>query len=700
MADDYFAQESATKKGKDPVIPSPLKSRQREETVPAAQTDQTEPYAAAAQQEKYSAPKGTGGQSVWQPYNPWAYPKAQEDRPQALQFTDDPASQSWEPKGQTGKAGDSKSEAGYQYLPDQKKKKYEEYKTALSGIPMNGSGHSVYDEALLVAAMADGKEKKQRKEALLKKIKSYLEAQAGSEWEKMLDQIGAGAKRGDIMLIGEAVLNGILNGLGGGTPSDDGYDENTVYALLTGEARDANLLDVTWNSLTRGYNNARYGEESYAAMNGTANEKEKYQQILADDKYQFQTDNWLERGAAGVFEQLGQQVRQWTTPESLATANAAAIAAGIAGQAGPQVLAPEEIITMPSAFVVGLQAGSAAQALKIEAGHAYNEMIAAGISEKTAKKIAMAVGTVNAGLEMLQLDELLDAYRITKASGATKSFTKRILDELVDRGIDVAKETAQEVAQEGVTMLGVQTGSQIDKGESAYTWGEALERLGDTAKASAVNFGMMNLPAGVRNVVSANKTPTIGWDGREVAVEATGPSVTVDGKKYQLLGYDAKGSPVYEDARIVQEAASTKERQKDGLPNDDLRGNIHTDEGVIFGEPITNGVGAKSRNYPNVTNPITGEPVEFVVGSRPEYPRDHLLAGRGSKKPIRKIDQIVRDYGGTPEEWKHEKAFYWVYDEYGEERQVSIHWFEDAQGNRHEEFVKFYDGVMYRDEYE
>lgn len=145
--------------------------------------------------------------------------------------------------------------------------------------------------------------------------------------------------------------------------------------------------------------------------------------------------------------------------------------------------------------------------------------------------------------------------------------------------------------------------------------------------------------------------------------------------------------------------AARLEREK-GLTTGAGNGNLQSSNVAFYGEPVRLSVGAKSGSYPNVTNPFTGEPLQFVEGSRPEFPKDHLLAGKGSKKPIRKIAQLLDDYGGSPGEWKHEKAFYEVYDETGDIRQVSIHWFEAPDCGRHEEFVKLYNGKMYRDEYE
>ena len=47
--------------------------------------------------------------------------------------------------------------------------------------------------------------------------------------------------------------------------------------------RDATLKDLTINSLKQGYYNALYGSESFKAMMGSENEKQKYEDILAGE---------------------------------------------------------------------------------------------------------------------------------------------------------------------------------------------------------------------------------------------------------------------------------------------------------------------------------------------------------------------------------------------------------------------------------
>lgn len=266
------------------------------------------------------------------------------------------------------------------------------------------------------------------------------------------------------------------------------------------DSRKASLYDLTIGSAKRGYLNSRYGEELFDQMMGHENQADALAEKLGSDDYSFEAKSRLGQAVSGAAELIGQQVRQWTNPNTLAMAGTAAGMAALAGQAGPQVLLPEEIITVPGAFVAGTSVGSAKANLEIEAGHAYKEMLDSGISEPTAKAIAMAVGTGNAALELLQLDELFKSFKVLNKTGASDTLMQMVSNELKRRGLDVAKETAQEVAQEGVTIAGTQIGSKIDTGDWAYSAGEVAGRLGDTALSSALSFGLLNVPGGVHNV--------------------------------------------------------------------------------------------------------------------------------------------------------------------------------------------------------
>lgn len=298
----------------------------------------------------------------------------------------------------------------------------------------------------------------------------------------------------------------------------------------TEKPRKATLYDMTIGSIKRGYDNAVYGRELYKDMTGQENQADEYAQKMAGDEYNFEAGGFLSRALSGGMEFFGQQVRQWTDPLSVGLAGTAATGAAIAGQAGPQVLVPEEVITVPGAFLAGLQVGSTKANFEIEAGHAYKEMLDNGISEETASKIATGVGIGNAALEFVQLDELAKSFKILDKIGADDSIIGAVKRELTRRGVDIAKETAQEVAQEGVTIAGTQIGSKIDTGKWAYDSGDVLGRLGDTAASSALSFGALNVPGGAYNVYQQ----TSGKDTQN----AGGKSAEDIGATFQEMGDD------------------------------------------------------------------------------------------------------------------------------------------------------------------
>ena len=285
-------------------------------------------------------------------------------------------------------------------------------------------------------------------------------------------------------------------------------------AIADGGVRDATLKDYTVNAFKQGYYNSRLGEESYDAMMGSENEQQKYADILAGEDYQFAGGNAFEDAVAGAAQLLGQQARQLTNLRTLGSAATGGIAGfGVGtvmgGGLGSAITAPAGAIKGAAA---GFTAGSAASNFEIEAGLAYNEMIENGVSPETAKKVALAVGGVNAALELVQLDELTKSFKILKNNPATEGVADSLGKRLIDMGVDVSKsvgkETLQEVAQEGSTIAGVQAATKKDTGEWAYNTGEVVDRLADTAKSSALSFGVMNVPhiaVGTHNAVRTDR---------------------------------------------------------------------------------------------------------------------------------------------------------------------------------------------------
>ena len=356
--------------------------------------------------------------------------------------------------------------------------------------------------------------------------------------------------------------------------------QSEQQALIdSGEYRDASFLDYTWNALKQGWYNSMYGAESFHEMMGADNEKQKYEDILAGEDYKFIPSNGFEEAISGAANLLGQQARQWTHPRSLAAGGAAAAATAIAGQVGPQVLAPEEVITVPAAFMAGIAAGSTTSNFEIEAGFAYNEMLEQGISPETAKKVAVAVGGVNAALEMVQADELIKSFKVLKGSKATQGVASRIAQELLDRGIDVAKETAQEVAQEGATIAGTQIGSKIDKGEWAYSAGDVVDRLGDTAKSSALSFGVMNVPGGTYNTYNilrdqqnqqAQQTAPV----QQEAQVQNDPEAAIEEAAIELVRREeeqaARETEIAPQERVSREDVSVPNRSENVAPSSNL----------------------------------------------------------------------------------------------------------------------------------
>lgn len=124
---------------------------------------------------------------------------------------------------------------------------------------------------------------------------------------------------------------------------------------------------------------------------------------------------------------------------------------------------------------------------------------------------------------------------------------------------------------------------------------------------------------------------------------------------------------------------------------------VAADKNKIIAEEIGKSVGAKAKNY-DVFNPATGDILHLAEGTRITQPKNHIMAGNGRDRQIDCIDWLIDKYGGDAVKWTKEKGFGIVVDEYGELRNVELHWYQEPSVGKVEMKIKVRNGRWYLDD--
>lgn len=276
-----------------------------------------------------------------------------------------------------------------------------------------------------------------------------------------------------------------------------------------------------------------------------------------------------------------------------------------AGQLGPQIVLPEEAVTVPAGTMLGIKVGGGVAAAnrirQLEAGGMYLELLdmedefGRKIDPRIAKAAAHSVGVINGAIELAEWGIILSTFGIgTKifekaASKATAAlFAKGTLKQIAAKyalkyGTALSAEVMQEMAQESSNIVFGELAKAINnetKGTDIkkITREELLSRYYEVAAESLKGFPLLLAPgtiiSGVREVVTrppvAEKVapvaerpptpPTVPPKAPEIAVEpvrAEVPTLPTE-EQYQIRYYDISGIDKGMEGRTFDTEAEAK----------------------------------------------------------------------------------------------------------------------------------------------
>lgn len=253
-------------------------------------------------------------------------------------------------------------------------------------------------------------------------------------------------------------------------------------------------------------------------------------------------------------------------------ASGGALLALAGGQAGPQVLTPEEIITVPGAALAGWKVGQAygawTNAAKVEGGNLYLTLLKEGVEPKTAALWAEPAGYMIGAIELLQVGQIFNKFipggsRLVKKpimnliiksakKGAPVGALKKFLDVGLRLSIEIGKRTGLEIVEEEaqeIVILAAETGAHLneaiakDEESAGPTAQEAKDRLVDTFTQGLLGFPLLGLPGSIVSTAGGRATGKAVTPKAQESLETELQPLVEEAKKFENVDDFIKENP-------------------------------------------------------------------------------------------------------------------------------------------------------------